>query len=216
LEALRVGYFRAVRRSFVWLSDYESNARKKKEEKAMKRLIGLLVVLAVAGMWLPAMAVEQTISILQSRDAGNPSPEQWALCNEKAQEVPIPGAVVQISPLNAEWWTVQTRSKDGRVNNEFIHQVGNSDACAFAVWTGSSVRMALYGDNDIAGVKSEGWGECTFAISGLPTPDSQIGNCTMLMEADPSQGIVRMFGSSNSVFGPATGSIWTIRIFWEE
>jgi hypothetical protein len=188
----------------------------------MKKLISLLVVIAVAGVWLPAMAqqvYDQSVYLLQSRDAGDPSDEQVALCNEKALEVSIPGIVVQILTLNAEWWTFQTRSKDGMIKNEFIRQVGTADACAFFVLTDPGpppvVRMVMYADSDGIGIKSEGWGECDLPILGMPTPNSQTGTCNVIINPDPSQGIAGGIATSNSVFGEDTGSIWTFRVFWE-
>lgn len=188
----------------------------------MKRLIGLLVVLAVAGVWLPAVAQEvheQSVYLLQSRDVGNPSPEQVALCQAKKEELPVrmPDALalVQTIPLNAEWWTAAARASDGMVKSEFVRKTGTADGCAFFVYTASGLRIALYGDSDASGLKFEGWGECDLPIAGMPTQASFTGNCSVLYEADPSQGIAGGLGTSNSVFGESTGSFWTIRIFWE-
>jgi hypothetical protein len=37
----------------------------------------------------------------------------------------------------------------------------------------------------------------------------------MVLDPDPEQGIAGGIATSNSVFGEATGSFWTIRIIWE-
>ncbi len=183
----------------------------------MKKLILLLVVLAVAAMWQPAMAQEHEQSIFQvrSRDAGNPPPELVALCAEKEQEVPTPGVILQTIPLNAEFWSFRTRASDGLVKNEFVRKVGTSAACGYLVATGDGVVLALYGDSEVAGLTLEGWGECDLPIAGLPSPGSLTGVCRMLVDADPEQGIAGGIMTSNSVLGEATGSFWTIRVIWE-
>lgn len=190
----------------------------------MKRAISLVLVLVLAGIWLPATAQEKEQSIFQvrSRDVGDAPPELVALCAEKAAEVPIAGMVVQTIPLNAEFWALQTRAKDGLVMNEFVRKVGKADACAFIVvteWAAPGVpaetTMALYGDSEVSGLTFEGWGECYLPIVGLPTALSQTGTCHMVLAPDPEQGIAGGIATSNSVFGEATGSFWTIRIIWE-
>jgi hypothetical protein len=72
-----------------------------------------------------------------------------------------------------------------------------------------------YVDGDAAGISFEGWGECDLLIAGMPTPASLTGNCSMVIEPDPSQGIAGGLATTNSVWGEATGSFWTFRIFWE-
>jgi hypothetical protein len=186
----------------------------------MKNLIGLLVVFAVAGVWLPAMAQEvydQSVYLLQSRDLGNPTQYQVDLCAAKAAEVParLPGTLVNTIPLNAEWWMFQTRAKDGMVKSEFIRKVGTVDGCAFFVLTESGLRIALYGESKTEALDFDGWGECDLPIAGMPTPASQTGTCTTIIRPDTSQGVAGGIGTSNSVFGEATGSFWTVRIFWE-
>ena len=183
----------------------------------MGRAIGLLVILVLAAISLPTLAQEHEQSIYQvrSRDIGNAPPELVALCNEKAEEVPISGLVFQISPLNAEFWALQTRSSDGLVVNEFVRQVGKASACSFVVITDDGIRIALYGDSQVSGFNFEGWGECEFPIQGLPTAASQVGTCNMVLDPDPEQGIARGMATSNSVSGVATGSFWTFRIIWE-
>ena len=188
----------------------------------MKRLICLLVVIGVAGVWLPAMAKDepvQSVYFLQSRDAGNPSPDLVELCesDEMVQEALalVPGTLLQISPLDAEWWTAQPRSSDGMIKSEFVRKTGRADACGYLIMTDSGLRMALYGDSDASGIRFVGWGECDLPIAGMPTPASLTGNCSIIFEPDPSEGIAGGLGTSNSVFGEATGSFWTIRIFWE-
>ena len=184
----------------------------------MKRLIHLVVVLAVAAMWLPAMAQEHEQSIYQvrSRDVGDPPPELVALCIEKELEVPTPGVVLQTIPLNAEFWALTTRSKDGLVKNEFVRKVGTALACGYFVATeGGGLVLALYGDSEVSGFTFESWGECDLPIVGLPSPGSQTGVCSMVLEPDPEQGIAGGIMTSNSVLGEATGSFWTIRIIWE-
>ncbi len=183
----------------------------------MKRLFGLLVILAVAATCLPAMAQEhdQSIFLVRSRDVGDAPPELLALCGAKALEVPIPGFIFQITPLNAEFWALNTRNKDGLVKNEFVRQVGSAAACSYIVITADGPRVALYGDSEVSGLTFEGWGECDLPIVGLPTPASQTGTCNMVLDPDPEQGIAGGIATSNSVFGEATGSFWTIRIIWE-
>lgn len=183
----------------------------------MRRLFCLAVILAVAAMCIPAAAQENEQSIFQvrSRDVGDAPPELVTLCAEKALEVPIPGIVLQTIPLNAEFWATQTRAKDGLVKNEFVRQVGKAAACAFIVVTEDGPTMALYGDSEVSGLTFEGWGECYLPIVGLPTPASQTGTCNMVLSPDPEQGIAGGIATSNSVFGEATGSFWTIRIIWE-
>lgn len=183
----------------------------------MKRLISLLVVIAVAGMCLPATAQEHEQSIFQvrSRDVGEAPPELVALCIEKESEVPTVGVVLQTIPLNAEFWSLNTRASDGLVKNEFVRQVGTSAACGFFVATEDGLVLALYGDSEVSGFTFEGWGECDLPIVGLPSPGSQTGVCSMLLEPDPEQGIAGGIMTSNSVLGEATGSFWTIRIIWE-
>ena len=189
----------------------------------MKRTVGLLVVLALAVIVPPASAQEhdQSIFNLRSRDIGQPSEELLALCGAKAAEVPIAGTVMQILPLDAEFWTLTTRAKDGLVMNEFVRRVGKADGCGYIVFTGLTpegapiLRMALYGDSEVSGLTFEGWGECDLPIAGLPTAFSQTGVCHMVLERDEEQGIAGGIATSNSVFGEATGSFWTIRIIWE-
>ncbi len=183
----------------------------------MKRLLCLVVVLAVAATCLPALAQEndQSIFVVRSRDVGDAPQDLIDLCNAKALEVPILGLIYEITPLNAEFWALGTRKKDGLVQNEFIRQVGAAAACSYIVITGEGPRVALYGDSEVSGLSFEGWGECELPIVGLPTPDSQVGTCNMVLEADPEQGIAGGIATSNSVFGGATGSFWTIRIIWE-
>jgi hypothetical protein len=191
----------------------------------MKRFFCLVVVLTVSATSLPAIAQEHDQSIFQvrSRDVGNAPPELVALCLDKADEVPIDGQVVGPPiPLNAEFWSLQTRASDGLVKNEFVRQVGTAAGCAYTVAlvdeggepTGE-VTLALYGDSEVSGLAFEGWGECDLAIPGLPTPASQTGVCNMVLEPDPEQGIAGGIMTSNSVLGEATGSFWTIRIIWE-
>jgi hypothetical protein len=78
LEALRVGYLKAAIQTFVRLNEYESSPIAKKE-KAMKKLLVLLVVLAVAGLSITAAAQEakQTVILFQSMEDPNfpPNPE---------------------------------------------------------------------------------------------------------------------------------------------
>jgi hypothetical protein len=183
----------------------------------MKRLICVTAILALAGICIPAGAQEKEQSIFQvrSRDVGDAPPELVALCADKALEVPISGVVLQTIPLNAEFWALQTRAKDGLVVKEFIRKVGKAAACAFIVLTPSGPTMALYGDSEVSGLTFEGWGECDLPIVGLPTPASQTGTCNMVLAPDPEQGIAGGIATSNSVFGEATGSFWTIRIIWE-
>ena len=183
----------------------------------MRGLTSLFATLVLVATVLPALAQEHEQSIFQvrSRDVGNAPPELIALCNEKALEVPIPGLVFQVSPLNAEFWALQTRSTDGLVINEFVRQVGAAAACSFVVVTEDGIRIALYGDSEVSGFTFEGWGECEFPIQELPTPASQVGTCNMVLEPDPEQGIARGMATSNSVSGDATGSFWTFRIIWE-
>ena len=184
----------------------------------MKRLIHLVVVLAVAAMWLPAMAQEHEQSIFQvrSRDVGDAPPDLVQMCIDKESELPTPGVVVAPPiPLNAEFWSLNTRASDGLVKNEFVKQVGTAAACGYFVATEDGLVLALYGDSEVSGLTFEGWGECDLPIVGLPSPGSQTGVCSMLLEPDPEQGIAGGIMTSNSVLGEATGSFWTIRIIWE-
>jgi hypothetical protein len=184
----------------------------------MKRLLSLVVILAVAATCLPAMAQEndQSIFVVRSRDVGEAPPDLLQLCYDLSFEVPIEGVVLQTIPLNAEFWALNTRNKDGLVKNEFVRQVGSAAACAYFVGTpGGGLTMALYGDSEVSGLSFEGWGECYLPIVGLPTPNSQTGTCHMVLDPDPEQGIAGGIATSNSVFGEATGSFWTIRIIWE-
>ena len=190
----------------------------------MKRLLGLLVVLAVAGVCLPAMAQEHEQSIFQvrSRDVGSAPQDLLDLCDEKQSEVPIDGAVGPPIPLNAEFWSLNTRAKDGLVKNEFVRQVGTAAGCGYFVGlvdyhgnpTGE-VTVALYADSEIAGLTFEGWGECDLPVVGLPAPGSLTGGCKMIGGPEPEQGIAEIVMTSNSVLGEATGSFWTIRVIWE-
>jgi hypothetical protein len=188
----------------------------------MKKLISLLVVIGVAGVWLPAMAKDepvQSVYFLQSRDLGDPPEDLVELCdsNEMVQEAHarVPGALLQISPLNAEWWSAQPRSKDGMIKSEFVRKTGTALGCGYLMATDSGLRMALYGDSDASGIRFVGWGECDMPIAGMPTAASLTGNCSIVFEGDESLGIAGGLGTSNSVFGEGTGSFWTIRIFWE-
>ena len=125
----------------------------------MKRLFCLVLVLAVTATCLPAMAQEneQSIFVVRSRDVGDAPQALIDLCNEKSLEVPTPGVVLQTIPLNAEFWSLQTRGKDGLVKNEFVKQVGTAAACGFFVATGpESIVLALYGDSEVSGLTFEG------------------------------------------------------------
>ena len=188
----------------------------------MRRLISMLVVIAVAGVWLPAIAKDdpvQSVYLLQSRDVGDPPEDLVMLCNSEemvAQALEqVPGELQQISPLNAEWWTFRTRANNGVVNNEFTRKTGPAAACGYLIATESGLGMALYGDSDASGIRFVGWGECDLPIAGMPTAASLTGNCSIVFDPDPSEGIAGGLGTSNSVFGEDTGSFWTIRIFWE-
>lgn len=184
----------------------------------MKKMIYYLVVLAVVLTWLPALAQEHKQSIFQvrSRDVGNPSPEHLAKCGEMANYVRTPGEVVRIIPLNAEFWSLETRAKDGLVKNEFVRQVGTVEGCAYFVRTEDGrIVSELYGDAEVSGLTFEAWGECETPIVGLPAPGSLTGTCSIVLNPDPGQGIAGGIMTSNSVLGEATGSFWTIRIIWE-
>jgi len=91
--------------------------------------------------------------------------------------------------------------------------------CAYLIITDLGpppvLRIALYGDSKTDALDFAGWGECDLPIAGIPTADSFTGNCSMVFGPDPSQGVVKGIGTSNSVFGYETGSFWTVRIFWE-
>ena len=185
----------------------------------MRKLITLLVVLVfvtvgVASLW--AQEQEQTIYQLQSRETGESDPALEALCFEKAQEIPIPGLPVLVTPLTAEFWSFRTRAKDGEVKNEFVRQVGETEGCSYVVMDAAGqFRVSVYGSSVIGDLAFEGWGECSFPIEGMPTSSSSIGTCTTILEADPSQGIAGGMATSNSVAGDSTGSFWTFRIVWE-
>lgn len=186
----------------------------------MRNSITLLFVLAfvtvgVASPW--AQEQEQTIYQLQSRDTGESDPALDALCIEKAKEIPVPGTLWLVTPVIAEFWSFQTRAKDGKVKNEFIRQVGETEGCSYVVIDAvGQVHIPIYGSSVIGDLTFEGWGECDLPISGMPTLSSSIGTCTTILEADPSQGIAGGMATSNSVAGPGvTGSFWTFRIVWE-
>lgn len=183
----------------------------------MKRLICLVVVLTVAATCIPTIAQEhdQSIYVVRSRDVGDPPPELVALCFEKELEVPTPGVVLQTIPLNAELWSLNTRASDGLVKNEFVRLVGKVPSCGYFVATEDGLVLALYGNGEFSGFDFEGWGECDLPIVGLPSPGSQTGGCSIILDPDPEQGIAGGIMTSNSVLGEATGSFWTIRIIWE-
>jgi hypothetical protein len=182
----------------------------------MKRIVRVMAVLVLASVWLPAceQKKEESLFLVQSRDIGNAPPELVALCDAKAQEIDY-GSVDQSVPLNAEFWSYETRAEDGLVTNEFVRQVGTAEACGFLVQTAGGSRMVVYGESEVAGLTFEGWGECSLPIQGLPTAFSLTGTCHMVLERDEAQGIAGGIATSNSVFGVATGSFWTIRVIWE-
>lgn len=188
----------------------------------MKKLISLLVVIAVAGVWLPAMAqqvYDQSVYFAQTRDVGDPSPELVELCTSEDMVAEalalVPGVLLQISPLNIEWWSAQARSKDGMVMSELVRKTGTADSCFYLVMADSGFRAALYGDSDASGIRVEAWGECDFPIAGMPTPGSSPMYCITVIGPDPSQGIAGGLATTNGVFGDPTGSFWTVRIFRE-
>jgi hypothetical protein len=183
-----------------------------------KTLLVCLVLGLPTTSMCPAVLAQmhaQTVYQLRSRDIANPPPELLELCEKKAAEVPIPGEVEHIAPLNAELWTSWTHFKNGKVGTELVRKVGSSNSCSFVLSTKDGPLISLYGDGEVLGISFEGWGECHFPVIGLPTPSSYTGTCNMVLTPDAAQGIAGGIATSNSIVGEDTGSFWTIRIFWD-
>jgi hypothetical protein len=198
----------------------------------MKKLLCLLVVLAVAGVCMPAMAqVEKTIILFRSMDDPDipPDPEvmmRAPFWDPEWDPLDPPPFVV---PLGYSTWSMNSRSKDGIIVNEKVRQTGGGTLVAIITdpnFLPGSVAPA-YSELAIGDLFLTVEGECQVMINPMLPPDPELGplfmSCyTTVVPENSTPGIKWGQATSNSNFLPGieipgfeTGSFWSVQLIWE-
>ncbi len=128
--------------------------------------------------------------------------------------------------LGATMYAPRTRAHDGLVMVDPGKAVGIAIGCGkLLTYTpfDPSVQSPFAMRFDLPDRTVTASGTCTitnlaFPIAGVPLPMLLVG-CTLNVDADPTQGVVRGIATSSSVFTPkaipgyGTGSYWTLHLY---
>jgi hypothetical protein len=188
----------------------------------------MIVCFVLTGLFFPvaAQCFEETIYVFRTLDDPNvpydPEVLERAPFWNPAWDPYDPPAF--IVPLGASIWALQTRSKDGKVVNDTVHQIGTGTAVAmitdptFAPFVS---KAPFYFEAKIQDLEFTANGYCLASSNNLPTPGIILVGCDLAVYPDPSQGILGGSATSNSIFNPfglpgfQTGSFWTLRLYEE-
>lgn len=198
----------------------------------MKKLMSLLVVLAIVGMSLPAMAQEVDKSVIVFRTMDDPDiPPDPNVCarGQELLEVPFWNVL-----LGASSWSVNTRSNIGEVVVEKVRQIGTGTACSLITdptFTPFAAEAPFYFEGQTGDVYIAAAGECEVTHndwgSYLSPPTNPEGPVYLSCYLDvlpelSTPGIKSGQATSNSTFVPVgeipgfeTGSFWTIQLIWD-
>jgi hypothetical protein len=208
---------KAAIQASVRLNEYETNPIANKE-KAMKKLLVLLVVLAVAGLSITAAAQEakQTVILFQSMEDPN-FPPNPAICD------PAYTGFESNSILGASLWVSNTRANDGQVVKEKVRKIGTATACSLATnITPFDGESQSYFEGTVGDLHIAAAGECEFTRNALLEGGPLFAGCYMdVIPERSTEGIKWGTVVNNAIVtlmpvpGLETGSFWSIRLIWE-
>ncbi len=153
----------------------------------------------------------------------------YLLRSEENAAVPALCADGQNIRLGAFLYAPRTRATDALLVNEMTTPVGTAVGCGvltstapydFAAPAPFSLAIDLPGRSVVA----SGWcvvADRSFPLWPTPAPLLLVG-CTLTVQADPAQGILRGVATSSSVFNPyaipgySTGSYWTLHLYTQD
>jgi hypothetical protein len=198
----------------------------------MKRLITLLIVFAVAGICLPAVAqeVEKTVLIFRTMDDPNIPPDPAVMqrapfWNPTWDPYNPPLGVVA---LGYSTWSLQSSASDGEVVVEKIRQTGSGTLVAIITdptFTPFDKEAPAYSEVQIGDLSLTVNGECE--VTDNPAGGPLFLGCYMTVVTGvdtTTEGIKWGQGVSNSTFlnpffpppaGFETGSFWSVQLIWE-
>lgn len=189
----------------------------------MKKLIGLLVVVVVSGICVPAMAqVEKSIILFRSMDDPEIAPDPDVIARS--------GLPAPIIPLGYSTWSLQSSASGGEVVIEKIKETGGGTLVAQVTDPSFPVGgiAPAYTEIELGDLYLVLTGECKVTINPLSV--GEIGplflTCSMTVDTDnelTTPGIRWGQASSNSNFLPTgvvipgfeTGSFWSVMLIWE-
>jgi hypothetical protein len=203
------------------------NERRRREGKVMRKGISLLVVLGITavgiGYPIGAQAVEEEVVIFRSLvDPDVPAPEYaWCVAN-----APSPLTLTTIIlPAGASFWSLQTRASDGSIVEDTIRQVGTGQVCGYVDLLGGldpGASNPYYFEGTVGGLELAAGGECILSTNNVPADNHFLQTC-ILSIPDGEQGLLGGLITMNSMnpigppdLGIIPGSIWTLRVYWEE
>jgi hypothetical protein len=185
----------------------------------MKKLLVLLVMVAVAGLCVTAAAQELEKTVILFRSMDDPDiPPDWSRCTEA-----IAGFNANFA-LGASLWSSNTRSNNGQVVKEKVRQIGTANACflagdffapPFRDETPFYVELTV-GDLDITLE-----GECEGSINEFPAGPIFMGCLGVVIPEASTEGIKWGSAVTNTTFigmpipGLELGSFWSIQLVWE-
>jgi hypothetical protein len=202
-----------------------TNEEKRKEGKAMRKGINLLVVLGMLATEIcitgVAQGTDEILLQVRSLQVGDEVPMEvcdrgWDFLGLAERELPED---VTLAMLDAVLWANQTRAKDSKVVNPEIRLVGTASACA---WLSPSLLFAnlppatyppvpidpkqpfpsgpIYGEMEIGDLFFPAGGECLITSNTIPELYLALGSCNLLIPPDEDQGRLGGNVSSNSLF----------------
>jgi len=199
----------------------------------MKKLISVLVVLALTGAYVPLVAQEISRSISIFRSMDDPDiPVDMDVCDRGQGILSVP---FWNGFFGASTWALNTRAKDGTVVNEKVRQVGTGTACMLITdpdLAPFAAEFPFYFEGETPDAYIAAAGECKVtqnAWGSLSAPPADPEGPVFLacyMDVIPelsTEGIKWGQASSNSTLVPGgeipgfeTGSFWTIQVVWDE
>ncbi len=196
----------------------------------MRKGMGILVVLAVAGMCVTAAAQEVDKTVILFRSMDDPDiPPDLEVCGRAVYPFDPPEGAMLV-PLGASLWSSWSRILNGEVVMEKVRQIGTGTMC---LWMSDEIIIPF--DQEGPGyfegtLRLSPWEEISIALSGECEGTNQafleggpvFAGCYLNVLPDRStEGIKWGQAVTNTTFalfpvpGFETGSFWSLQLVWE-